>query len=82
MSNRPIDKGRVCIIAERYQSNELDTNNQPKSKNRYANIGRATLWPNKPDTNMPNIEIELDTMPIGATAPLKAFIFWDSEQSQ
>ncbi|EGU33979.1 hypothetical protein [Vibrio scophthalmi] len=82
MSNRPIDKGRVCIVAERYPTNQLGENNQPTMKNRYATIGRATLWPNKQNSMMPNVEIEIDTMPIGATAPLKAFVFWDSEQQQ
>ncbi|EGU31284.1 hypothetical protein VII00023_22914 [Vibrio ichthyoenteri ATCC 700023] len=80
--NQPIDKGRVCIIAERYQTNQLGDNNQPIVKNRYAPIGRATLWPNKPNSNMPNVEIEIDTMPLNPSAPLKAYVFWDSEQQQ
>lgn len=80
--NQPIDKGRVVVIAEKYQTNQLGENNQPMIKNRYATVGRATLWPNRPGSNMPNIEIELDTMPIGATGTVKMFTFWDSEQNQ
>lgn len=80
MNNRPIDKGRACVIVERYQSSQLGQGNQPLMKNRYATIGRATLWQNKPGSNMPNVEIELDTMPIGATGSQKVYIFWDSEK--
>jgi hypothetical protein len=79
--NRPIDKGRACVIVERYPSNQLGQNHQPLMKNRYANIGRATLWQNKPGSNMPNVEIELDTMPIGAQGSQKIYIFWDSDKS-
>ena len=70
--NQPIDKGRAAIVAERYPAG----NNQ--TKNRYATIGRATKWPGQ---NGENIELELDTMPIGHTGPLKVYIFWDSQQN-
>ena len=79
-NNRPIDKGRVAVVVERYQTNEMNQQTgQPVMKNRYATVGRATLWPNKQNSNMPNIEIELDTIPLGAIAPLKFYTFWDSE---
>ncbi|WCP84208.1 hypothetical protein PQE20_27405 (plasmid) [Vibrio harveyi] len=81
MSNQPIDKGRVVVVAEKYQTNQLGENNQPLVKNRYATVGRATLWQNRPGSNMPNIEIELDTMPIGANGAVKLYTFWDSEQN-
>lgn len=81
-SNKPLDKGRACVVVERYQTNQLGDNNQPMVKNRYATIGRATLWPNKQGSNMPNIEVEIDTMPIGVTGSQKVYIFWDSEQQQ
>ncbi len=80
--NHPIDKGRVVVIAEKYQTNQLGEDNQPMIKNRYATVGRATLWQNRPGSNMPNIEIELDTMPIGANGTVKLYTFWDSEQNQ
>lgn len=82
-NNRPIDKGRVAVVVEQYPSNEINQQtNQPIMKNRYATVGRATLWPNKQNSNMPNIEIELDTIPLGAVAPLKLYTFWDSEKQQ
>ena len=70
--NQPIDKGRAAIVAERYPAG----NNQ--TKNRYATIGRATKWPGQ---NGESVELELDTMPIGHTGPLKVYIFWDSQQN-
>lgn len=80
-SNRPLDKGRVAVVVEQYQSNEINQQTgQPLMKNRYATVGRATLWPSKQGSNMPNIEIELDTIPLGAIAPLKLYTFWDSEK--
>lgn len=82
-NQRPIDKGRVVCIAERYQTNQIGQDNQPVMKNRYAPLGRATLWPNKQNSNMPNVEIEIDTIPINsADSPLKMFIFWDSEDTR
>lgn len=78
-NNSPLDKGRVAVIAEKYQTNQLDQNNQPLMKNRYATVGRATLWPAKQGSNMPNVEVEIDTMPVGHSGPVKLYIFWDSE---
>lgn len=80
-NNSPIDKGRVSVVVEKYPSGQVDVSGQPILKNRYATVGRATLWPNKPGTNMPNIEIEIDTMPVGQYGPAKMYIFWDSEQN-
>jgi hypothetical protein len=79
MANQPLDKGRVCVIAEKYQTNQLDQNNQPLVKNRYATVGRATKWPPNQGSNVENIDLELDTMPIGATGPVKMYIFWESD---
>lgn len=76
--NRPIDKGRLCFIAEQYPSNDRGPNNQPKMKNRYATVGRATKWLTN---GAEDIQIELDSMPIGANGPVKLFIFWDSQQN-
>lgn len=80
-SNRPIDKGRVTVIAEKYPTNETDQTGQPVIKNRYATVGRATKWPAQQANQEPRIDIEIDTMPIGVQAPVKMFIFWDSEQN-
>lgn len=76
MSNKPLDKGRVSYIAEKFQSGSGE------NKNRYAQVGRATKWPSQNSANGENIEIELDTVPIGHTGPLKLFIFWDSDSNQ
>ncbi|QIW88963.1 hypothetical protein phiV208_32 [Vibrio phage phiV208] len=80
--NQPLDKGRVSVIVDKYQTNQLDQQGQPIMKNRYATVGRATMWPADNGRTQPNIDIEIDTIPIGATAPLKFFIFWDSESNQ
>lgn len=80
--NQPLDKGRVSVIVDKYQTNQLDQQGQPIMKNRYATVGRATMWPAENGRTQPNIDIELDTIPISATAPLKFFIFWDSESNQ
>lgn len=81
-NNSPLDKGRVAVVADKYQTQQLDQNNQPTMKNRYATVGRATLWPCKQGSNMPNVEIEIDTMPVNASGPVKMYIFWDSENNQ
>lgn len=77
--NRPIDKGRLVFIAEQYPSNERGFNNQPKMKNRYATIGRATKWLTN---GVEEVQLELDSMPIGASGSVKMFVFWDSQQNQ
>ena len=79
--NQPIDKGRAVTIVERYPSKDIDPQTrQPIIKNRYATVGRATLWPQKQGSNMPNVELEIDTMPVNIGGSVKVFIFWDSEQ--
>lgn len=80
--NQPLDKGRVSVIVEKYQTNQLDQQGQPIMKNRYATVGRATMWPAENGRSQPNIDLEIDTIPIGAVAPIKFFIFWDSESNQ
>jgi uncharacterized membrane protein YgcG len=76
MANQPIDKGRVVVIAEKYQSgNDM--------KNRYATVGRATKWPPNQGSNTENVDIEIDTMPINPEpGPVKMYIFWDSDSNQ
>lgn len=73
--NKPLDKGRVACIAEKYQQGNT-------TKNRYATLGRATKWPSNQQGGTDSIEIELDTMPINHQGPLKLYIFWDSENQQ
>jgi hypothetical protein len=75
----PIDKGRASVIVEKYDGGKLDQNNQPKMSNRYATVGRATKWPGENGRNE-SVEIDLDTIPLGATGPIKIYIFWDSEK--
>lgn len=81
MSRQPLDKGRVAFVAETYASSRLGQNNQPEMKNRYATMGRATLWPGD-NGGAPVTQIELDTIPIGHQGPLKLYIFWDSQGQQ
>lgn len=73
--NKPLDKGRVACIAEKYQQGNT-------TKNRYATLGRATKWPSNQQGGSDSVEIELDTMPINHQGPLKLYIFWDSESQQ
>ena len=80
--NAPLDKGRVAVIAEKYQTNQMGQNNQPIMKNRYATVGRATLWPPRQGSSAPNVEVEIDVMPLGHTGPVKMYIFWNSEDNQ
>ena len=72
---KPLDKGRVACIAEKYQQGNT-------TKNRYATLGRATKWPSNNQGGSESVEIELDTMPINHQGPLKLYIFWDSENQQ
>lgn len=74
-NNKPLDKGRVACIAERYQQGNT-------TKSRYATLGRATKWPSNQQGGSESVEIELDTMPINQQGPLKLYIFWDSESQQ
>lgn len=74
-NNKPLDKGRVACIAEKYQQGN-------ETKNRYATLGRATKWPSNNQGGSDSIEIELDTMPINQQGPLKLYIFWESESQQ
>lgn len=73
--NKPLDKGRVACIAEKYQQGNT-------TKNRYATLGSATKWPSNNQGGSESVEIELDTMPINHQGPLKLYIFWDSENQQ
>ncbi|MDC3214506.1 hypothetical protein NQU47_18240 [Pseudoalteromonas distincta] len=73
--NKPLDKGRVACIAEKYQQGNT-------TKNRYATLGRATKWPSNNQGGSDSVEIDLDTMPINHQGPLKLYIFWDSESQQ
>lgn len=81
MSNQPLDKGRAAVAVEKYQKGTDQQTGQPIMKNRYATIGRATMWPANQGSTNPNIELDIDTMPIGTSGPVKVFIFWDSEQN-
>lgn len=79
MSNQPIDKGRLAVVVERYQSKDLDPQSgQPIMKNRYATIGRATKWMKN---NVEQIEQEIDCMPVNVSGPVKIYLFWDSQNN-
>ncbi len=74
----PIDKGRAVTIIEKYESKETDQNGQPKMKNRYGTVGRATKWAGE-NGRGDNIEIDLEMLPVGASGKVKINIFWDSD---
>ncbi len=82
MARQPLAHGRLTYAAETYQSNEIGPNNQPKMKNRYATLGRVTAWPSEDGSPMPQINIDLDSVPVGIQASTKLFIFWDSANQQ
>ena len=75
----PIDKGRAAVIIEKYDGGKVDQNGTPKMSNRYATVGRATKWPGE-NGKGENVEIDLDTIPLGLSGPIKIYIFWDSEK--
>jgi hypothetical protein len=78
---QPLDQGRVTYIAERYPSKtEVGQDGQPKMKNRYATLGRVTKWPK--ENGGENLQIQLDSVPVGHTGSLELFVFWDSEQQR
>lgn len=83
MADQPIDRGQVCFIAERYPTNEKDEWGNTKTKSRYAQVGRCTLWPAKQPGQPPQVQIELDSAPVaGGSGPIRLFLFWDSEKQQ
>lgn len=73
MNTPPRDKAFVKIIAERYDTGQRDGAGNIITKPRYATVGRATKW------DEVQIEVELDTMPIGHQGSLKLYFFWDSQ---
>lgn len=79
MTKQPLDRGRVCFIAEKYETGQLDNHGQPERKARYAQVGRATMWPSQDGNGCPDIQIDLDSAPIaGGIGPVRLYIFWDS----
>jgi hypothetical protein len=76
-NNQPLAKGRVCYAAEYYPTGQRDGQNKPIMKARFANLGKATLWPSEQPHLPPQVSIDLDSMPIGSTGSIKLTIFWD-----
>lgn len=76
MSNTPVEHGRVSTVYDSYQSKEMDQNGQPKTKYKYANIGRYTKWSDG------SISVEIHSLPLGAGAPLKASLYPDDNNQQ
>ena len=72
MSNQPLRRGRVAAVVGTFES-------QNGTKNRWATVGKATLWPGH-DGGYPQTQIEIDTLPLGAQAGLKLSVFWDEQQ--
>ena len=80
---RPLDSGRLCYVSGTYASNEIDPNTrQPKTKNRYAPVGRVTAWPNDNGGALPKLNIELESLPLGVMGSVNLFVFWDSDSKQ
>ena len=78
MSNQPIARGRASVVVDQYQS--TDQNGQPVMKNRYATIGRATAWPSDTGSPVPNIQLEIDCMPVNVSGSVSVSVFWDDNQ--
>ncbi|MEO9655937.1 hypothetical protein [Marinomonas sp.] len=78
MNNQPLAKGRVVYAADYYPTQERDAQGKPKMKARYAPLGRATLWPAEQQGEMPQVSIELDSLPIGSNGAIKMSVFWDT----
>lgn len=76
-TNQPLAKGRVCYAAEYYPTGQVDQKNKPIMKARFANLGKATLWPSEQQHLPPQVSIDLDSMPIGSTGSIKLTVFWD-----
>lgn len=74
--SQPLDRGRVTAKVGEYPDG------QGGMKNRYATVGKATLWPTEQGKIAPNIKIELDVLPIGQIGTLEMNIFWASEDQQ
>jgi len=74
--SQPLDRGRVTAKVGEYPDG------QGGLKNRYATVGKATLWPTEQGKIAPNIKIEIDVLPIGQTGTLEMNIFWQSEDQQ
>ncbi|UDV02194.1 hypothetical protein J8N69_11380 [Marinomonas profundi] len=77
-TNQPLAKGRVVYAADYYPTQERDAQGKPKMKARYAPLGRATLWPAEQQGEMPQVSIELDSLPIGSNGAIKMSVFWDN----
>lgn len=80
MNKKPIAKGRISAVVEKYQTNDPATGQQV-TKNRYTTIGRMTIWP-KDDGTGQDYSIEIDAMPVGIAGPVKAFVFMDDDNQQ
>lgn len=80
--SQPLAKGRVVYAADYYPTNERDAQGKPKMKARYAQLGRATLWPSEKQGLPDQVSIELDSMPIGGTGTIKMTVFWDDQNQQ
>lgn len=77
MAKQPLDRGRICFVAEKFDTGQMDDQGNPERKARYAQVGRATLWPAQQAGNYPDIMLELDSAPMAA-GPVKLYVFWDS----
>jgi hypothetical protein len=79
---QPIDKGQICFIAEKYPTGAIEPNGAPVMKSRFAQLGRATMWPAEHPNGRPQIQLDLDSAPVASgQGPVRLFIFWDSEKA-
>lgn len=79
MSKTPIAKGRIAAIVDKYPAKDPATG-QDILKNRYATIGKLTIWPG--DNGGQDFSVEIDTIPVGATGPIKAVVFMETDTQQ
>lgn len=79
MSNQPIAKGRIAAVVDKYPAKDPQTG-VDIMKNRYATIGKLTIWPS--DSGGQDYSVEIDAIPVGTVGPIKAVVFMDDDQNQ
>ncbi len=84
MSNKPLEKGRICVSVERFPKKEngqnvLDQAGNQVFGNKYMQIGEATKWQRDNGSVQVSEKIYLRTLTDG---PYEQVTFWDSEKTQ
>ncbi|KZN64930.1 hypothetical protein N473_12900 [Pseudoalteromonas luteoviolacea CPMOR-1] len=75
-SKQPIDRGRLMCVVDTYQSKELDAKGQPKVKNKYLQVGEATLW----NADNGGTFTKVRRLLPAPSYPSEEVIWWDSQE--